>query len=52
MSKFCSFSFTGFQCSILVFYTITKDLSLISNAEEVTEGMYLVQVCLSFQLLL
>jgi len=52
MRKLCSFSFAGFQASILVLYIIRQDLSLISNAEEVTEGMYLVQVCLSFQLLL
>lgn len=41
-----------FQASILVLYIIRKGLPLISNAEEVTEDMYLVQVCLSFQLLL
>ena len=52
LRKLCSFSFAEFQASILVFYIITKDLSLNSNSEEVTEGMYLVQVCLSLQLLL
>jgi len=39
MRKLRSFGFAGFQASILVLYIITKDLSLISNAQEVTEGM-------------